>query len=167
MTPVGFCGYTLIAISPAIPFRRRIESHDSPDLSDRDRRDLYIRGRAGRSAADRAVRPGSKAQRQQWPTKMNKSGRQRNQNPASFRQCGDQRASRAMGFRQAHCLVSSCSRCVSVRSKQPKHSVIDRDYNERRDPAGECDTGRILCRAAHCTDPPRGGGSGPTSISAS
>jgi hypothetical protein len=32
--------------------------------ADRDRRDLYIRGRAGRSAADRAVRPSSKAQRQ-------------------------------------------------------------------------------------------------------
>jgi hypothetical protein len=36
----------------------------SPDFSDRDRRDLYIRGRAGRSAADRAVQPSSKAQTQ-------------------------------------------------------------------------------------------------------
>ncbi len=36
----------------------------SPDFSDRDRRDLYIRGLAGRSSADRTVRPSSEVQPQ-------------------------------------------------------------------------------------------------------
>src|SRR5260370_7443489 len=52
-----------------IAWRRRVFADfqlylDRTRNSDRDRRDLYIRGRAGRSAADRAVRPSSKAQRQ-------------------------------------------------------------------------------------------------------
>jgi hypothetical protein len=71
---------------------------------------------------------------------------------------------RAIGFRQAHC---SAGAWVSARSNQPKNSEVDRDCNERRDGAWECDAQRVLCRAAHCTDPPRAGGSGPTSISAS
>jgi len=55
---VSFRFLDFSAASIEIAFERNIPS----DFSDRDRRDLYIRGRADRGAADRAVRPSSEAQ---------------------------------------------------------------------------------------------------------
>jgi hypothetical protein len=83
--PVHASGFLRLYLDGHVPcdsVSPPIESHDSPDFSDRDRRDLYIRGRAGRSAADRAVRPSSKGAKatmankndQKRPTAKSKSG---------------------------------------------------------------------------------------------